>query len=385
MGDVKIQIETLKWAITQYDISIDDLVKRYPNINKWLSGEKYPTFKQLFSFSKKTNIPFGFLFLKSPPLIDEMNVEFRTINQKLHASLSKNLRDTLLEMERRKSWMSEYSKKNGFREIEYDISISYDDTPILAAQKLRTYFNLDDFWQDGFKTQYLQFKFLRKIIESKGILVMMNGIVGDNTHRVLDIEEFRAFALNDNYSPLIFINRNDTFGGMIFSIVHEFYHLIIDKNNDDILLEDDTIENERKINSFTAEFLVPSNILSQVFEPEGDLFREVDRLADSFNVSTSVIAIRLYKLGLIDVEMQNKIIRDAKYYFNLSKNQRENQQTGGNYYNTKASRISSRFYISVIHQAETGKIQYTEAFRLLNLKGKTYDRFKSHVYRKSYE
>ncbi len=39
------------------------------------------------------------------------------------------------------------------------------------------------------------------------------GVVGSNTRRKLDIEEFRGFMLYDEYAPLIFINANDSISG----------------------------------------------------------------------------------------------------------------------------------------------------------------------------
>jgi len=385
LTNVEIKIEILNWAIQQSDIPKDNLIDKYPIIEKWINGDKKPTFKQLLKFSDWLKIPFGLLFLQEVPKDNEMNAEFRTINQKLHSSFSKNLRDTLLEMERRQLWMSEYSIRNQLDTINWDINIDYKDDPQIVAAKLRSFFDLDDFWQSKIKTQYEHFKFLRDIIEAEGVLVMMNGIVGNNTHRKLDIEEFRAFALSDRYAPLIFINRNDTVSGMIFSIVHEMIHLIIEDDQDDVLIESDIVEKERLINAFTAEFLVPSNIIKDEFNITENIFYEVDRLCRLFNVSSSVIGIKLYKLGLIDNEVKDEIINDANKYFLESKNIRENKSVGGNFYSTTASRISKTFYNTVIHQVEAGNIQFTEAYRLLNLKGKTYDGFKSYVDNKLYE
>ena len=60
---------------------------------------------------------------------------------------------------------------------------------------------------------------------------MMNGIVGKNTHRVLDVNEFRAFAMVNEWAPLIFINGADSAGGKLFSLFHEVVHLWIGEND----------------------------------------------------------------------------------------------------------------------------------------------------------
>ncbi len=385
MGNVRVNPEIIRWAIIQSDVPKDTLVAKYPKIDEWLDGEKQPTFSQLKYFSNLVKVPFGLLFLKTPPNIDEINVEFRTINQKLNSNLSKDLRDTILAMDRRKSWMSEYRKKNNYDLIKWNISINYGDSAIEVGSKLRNFFGLNLDWMSCIKTKYEQFKFIRELIESKGTLVMMNGIVGNNTQRVLDIEEFRAFALNDLYAPLIFINRNDTESGMIFSIVHEFIHLIIDREKDDILFDEDEVVNERIINSFAAEFLVPTTLLIESFYAKEEVYLEVERLSNIFNVSTSVIALKLYKLSLIDVSVQNEILNQANFYYKRSKENRQKREKGGNFYSNTASRISRDFYNTVIHQAESGNIQFNEAYRLLNLKGNTYDKFKSYVKSKLYD
>ena len=78
---------------------------------------------------------------------------------------------------------------------------------------------------------------------------MQNGTVGFDTHRKLDLNEFRAFMLYDEIAPLIFINAADTTPGKIFSLIHEYIHILFQQ--EDILLDSDAVEikeNEQRIN-----------------------------------------------------------------------------------------------------------------------------------------
>lgn len=47
------------------------------------------------------------------------------------------------------------------------------------------------------------------------------------------------------------------------------------------------------------------------------------------------------------------------------------------FYNTKISRLSKPFIDTVINYAESGDLQFTEAFKLLNVSGKSYDGLKA--------
>ena len=45
--------------------------------------------------------------------------------------------------------------------------------------------------------------------EEAGILVMRSGVALGNTHRKLDVSEFRGFAVSHPMAPVVFINSAD--------------------------------------------------------------------------------------------------------------------------------------------------------------------------------
>ena len=66
---------------------------------------------------------------------------------------------------------------------------------------------------------------LTRNAEQSGIMIMRSGVVGNNTHRPLDVEEFRGFSVSDHVAPLIFINGQDFRGAQIFTLAHEMAHI----------------------------------------------------------------------------------------------------------------------------------------------------------------
>ena len=105
------------------------------------------------------------------------------------------------------------------------------------------------------------------------MLVVFSGIVGNNTHRKLETEEFQGFALVDEYAPLVFVNSADFRAAQMFTLAHEIAHLFVGETGvssfDNLQPTEDLTE--QFCNRIAAEFLAPEEEL-RAFWPSAKSF-----------------------------------------------------------------------------------------------------------------
>jgi Zn-dependent peptidase ImmA (M78 family) len=366
---IAVKKELYVWAINESQISIDEIRDRFKDVDDWINNDAMPTFKQLEKFANYLKIPFGYLFLDEPPKTDIIEGEFRTIGNKV-PTISKNLKDTIYLMSRKKDWLSDYRKENGWDIVvgnsnnEFK-SMSYMD----SVEYIKRFIKLDEHWYNDCKDSRAGFEYLRDKIENSGIVVMQNGIVGANTHRKLDVKEFRGFMLYDSYAPLIFINSNDSQNGKIFTLIHELTHVLI--GEDDIFIDEKNhLDNamERKVNRIVAEILLPTDHINKNWKSDFNAVDQIEALSKRFKVSRIAVAIKLRQMNLISHETVAQI-REMTDEDVESKS----KGTGGDYWRSYHSRYSKSFLEAVVQGAEAGDISYRYAFNLMDVKAKSYD------------
>ena len=375
MTEVRITIKPAIFDWIMQNINLDELKARLKDdFLLWMSGEKAPTFNQLEQFSRTTNIPFGYFFLTTPPIEEMGLLEYRTVDSLNLKQPSRNLVDTIHEMEDVQDWMRDYIKNSDLGELTYVGKFKNLDNIILIADGIRKILGLEKKWFLNSTGSWESFKLIRSKLEENGILVMMSGIVGANTHRSLDINEFRAFTLIDKFAPLIFINANDSSNGRLFSLVHELTHIWLGENSfyNDYQTHTNGINKiEVLCNAVTAEIIVPIDLfnLNWAKSTNYDIYEKIIEIAGYFKCGTTVIARRALDHGFIDKNIYSSIAEAAisKY-----KEQKNEQSSGGNYYNTLKSRIDSRFVHALSNSVYEGKTAFTEAYRLTHTNRKTF-------------
>jgi len=364
--NVDVSPTILNWVMEK--IPFDDLEDKIKDqLRKWHAGEKTPTFGQIENVSKATHIPLGYFFLKIPPKEDYTVLGYRTIKSKQQTTTSRNLIDTINNMEAIQDWMRDYILSSGNDRLSFVGSMQSvkDVTKIAAA--IRADLGLAVEWQFD-KSIRDHFKFLRNIVSEAGVLVMQNGIVGQNTRRPLDIEEFRAFTLIDEYAPLIFINGNDTQNGKVFSLLHETAHIWIgiDCLYNDIGLADKNIAPaEILCNAVAAELLVPDVAFVEkwnaAIKKSATKRNVIHRLSEDFACSAVVIARKALNHKFITAENYSFVEEDTKRAY-LSFQKKEG--AGGDFYRTNAIRMDHKFIMALNNSIQEGKTLSTDAYAL---------------------
>lgn len=368
MSTVRVDVapELLQWAVDRAGWDEQTAAQRVPHLDDWIAGERKPTLKQLEKFAQATHAPFGHLFLAEPPVEEIPIPDTRTLGNARIAKPSANLLDTIYLCESRQDWYRAYARETGLPEVTVVGSASVSDDPAAVATRLR---ELLDFSLEARRSANGWQGALRLLIdrvEELGILVMVNGVVGANSHRKLEPAEFRGFAMSDPIAPLIFVNGADTKAAQIFTLAHELAHLCLGES----ALSDASMntvtgpEDEIWCNKVAADFLLPLDDFRQHFGGGLDV-ENLQRVAARYRVSTLVVLRRAFDAKLVGWDEFRARYDDELARLMAILDQQRAESTGGNYYNTQRLRLSQRFARAVVSSTAEGSTTYRDAYELL--------------------
>lgn len=365
MTRVAINPRLLRWARERSRLSADALSGRFPKLPEWEGQDSQPTLKQLENFAKATYTPIGFFFLPEPPVETVPIPDFRTMADRALLQPSPNLLDTIYVCQQRQAWYRDYALVRRLGVVDFAGSASLDQPVVAVAQRMRKRLGFDLEARRGFGTWEEALRNFISLADQAGVMVMCSGIVGNNTHRALDPQEFRGFALADDLAPLVFVNGADSKSAQMFTLAHELAHLWLGQSalsNDEASTRDGAAV-ERWCNEVAAELLMPLELVRNELIPGEALENTRQRLARRFKVSTLVVLRRLWDAGVLSqgafwVAYRTEVERLAAI---------RRAGGGGDFYLSQAARVSKRLARALVESTLEGQTLYRDAMKMLGV------------------
>ena len=359
----------VQWALERADVSTADLATALAtseaSVGEWLDGSKQPTFRQARAIATRLHVPFGFLFLLEPPPENLPIPDFRTVDGASVGSISVDLRDVLLITMRKQDWLSEYLRQSGAEPVEVVGRARTGAIATEIADDIRQALDIPE----GPDRSTRPDEFLRDLVrrvESLGVRVQKNGVVGNNTHRPLHVAEFRGFALSDEYAPFIFINSVDAQQAQTFTLIHELAHIWRGDTGISGGVDQGSSSVERLCNQVASAVLVPPQEFLRAWQPDLAPRDAIQAASRYFRVSRYAIAIRAFQNSLISQETLTILLDE--YRQELAKPRASSEGGGGDFYRTLVSRNGRSFTGGVIEAMNRQQVLIRDAAALLDAK-----------------
>ncbi|HQR53305.1 MAG TPA: ImmA/IrrE family metallo-endopeptidase [Burkholderiales bacterium] len=367
MNRIPVDRKLLTWARERAGMDTLELAGRFPKLHQWEEGTLLPTLRQLEEFARAVHVPIGYLFLPRPPEEALPIPDFRTLANRVVTRPSPNLLDTIYLCQQRQDWFRDYARVHALTPLAFVGSVRIQDSPERVAEAMRQALDLSIAERQRLPTWTDALRQLIAKSEDAGVLVMASSILGSNSHRKLDVEEFRGFALADDLAPLVFINAADSKAAQMFTLAHELAHVWLGESgvSDPVAGQLPELRVERWCNAVAAEFLVPLDALRTEHQGDPPIGDEIQRLARMFKVSTLVVLRRLFDARFIDQATLWQSYRDE---LTRIRTLDRGGTGGGDFYRTLGTRTGKRFARAVLSSTLEGQTLFQDAFRMLGVR-----------------
>ncbi|MES2708755.1 MAG: ImmA/IrrE family metallo-endopeptidase [Verrucomicrobiota bacterium] len=367
--NITLQPAVLRWARLRAGLSEAELGKRLTTgeerVKQWETDGEI-SYKRAEKLAASTHTPFGYLFLAMPPEERLPIPDLRTVGSQALARPSPDLLDVIYQSQRRQEWFREHQIAEDAEKLAFVGSTPVGSSVKDAAAAIRSVLRFHP--SESLETQLDGvLRDFCEAVEAAGILVVRTGTVGNNTRRTLKAEEFRGFALVDDYAPLVLVNAADFKAAQIFTLAHELAHIWAGEpalSN----LENSLVPEQARVewfcNAVAAEYLIPlEDLKARLKEMPETPAQSMAALRRHYRVSDLVVIRRLHDAGEISREefktWYEKALND---YASLPKS------AGGDFYRNQPNKLGRRFAGALIASTLEGKTLYRDAMALLDLK-----------------
>lgn len=387
----KVNPEILIWARETAGFTVDEAANKlgvrdaygmsaHDRLSALEKGEQEPSRTMLIKMSKKYRRPLLAFYISTPPRKGDRGQDFRTLPE-TYTLYDDSLIDAMLRdvLARQNMVRAALEDDDDVETLDFVGSSKISDGMLKTIEAIRDILKIDIQEYRSQSNPLNAFKMIRNKAESAGIFVLLKGDMG-SYHTLIDVSIFRGFALADNIAPFIIINHNDSKPAWSFTLLHELVHLMLGQTG--ISGGSPEISIERFCNKVAGEFLLPSEEANQILIKNShsleDILNIISEFAISKNVSSSMVAYKLYLLKKIDYNVWNSL--SEKLYDLWLKQQKENREKlrktagGPSYYVIRKQRLGISLIKLVNNLMLEGSLSTTKAGMVLGVKAKNVQR-----------
>jgi Zn-dependent peptidase ImmA (M78 family)/transcriptional regulator with XRE-family HTH domain len=339
-------------------------------VKDWEDGKAKPTVAQLRKAAEVYKRPLGVFFLPEPPKGFETLRDFRRIQGSDAAEWSAALHDEYRRAHAQREALLEIADLDGNEPSRAWrlTGLPDDDERIAAVARTALQAAAPNAFPTPGADEYKHLGYWIGALEQMGVMVMQT------QGGQVDKREMRAFSLYFDDVPVIVLNGADWPRGRLFSVIHEYAHLLLhtsglcDTTTDMRAVSEDR-RLEARCNAIAADILMPAaDVLASKMvraRRPGHIW-ELQELIDAarpFGVSVESFLRRLATLNRVPMTQYTKFRQER------SEQERRGDKSGkGNFYLTKARDLGKVYVRIIVGARERNVIDSATAAAYLDVK-----------------
>lgn len=223
------------------------------------------------------------------------------------------------------------------------------------------------------------FRYLREAVESIGVFVVLMGDLGSH-HSAISEEQFRGFAIADEFAPFIVINDQDARSARSFTLIHELVHILLGTTGISGSAQaeyepDGDAQIEKFCNEVAGELLLPTEAIRDI-QLDDDLSNDeildvAEAVSRNWNVSQAMVSYKFLRQGVIDLGTWRALDQELGRLWR-ERRQRIREITresdgGPSYYVVKRSKLGPALVSLVKRTLSENAITHTKAAKVLGV------------------
>ena len=367
---------TIKEATEKLDLNQARGVSAVDRLAALEAGEQEPTRPMLVKMAKQYRRPLLTFYMSAPPRKGDRGQDFRTLPED-HSMADEALLDVLIrDIRARQSMIRavlEAEEETEPVQFVGTARMSEGVSAVLASIRETLKVDLAEFRAKPCPVD--AFALLRARVEAAGVFVLLIGNLG-SYHTTIDLETFRGLTLADEVAPFVIINDHDSRAAWSFTLLHELTHLWLGQTGVSGASAEKAIE--IFCNEVASEFLLSREELAQL-EINDTMALEtaeahITEFAHNYNLSSSMVAYKLYLSGTIELETWRKISEAFRNRW-LQERLKQRERTGKqkirlNSNIVRRHRVGKALVELIRRMMATGALTTTKAGKVLGVKAK---------------